>query len=144
MIARLTLYWFDNLHVIFQLDALFFSGLRLGSTVSVDLRPETVRKAMGGSPRVRGDPNLTTLPAQGTPPRPSRLRAPAAPHQGGLQDFTDCGEFAWRGPPPPRSKGVASATIRCSRRETTGPKRWILSPRSRSYPCGEAQPNARH
>ncbi len=61
MIARLTLYWFDNLHVIFQLDAFFFSGLRLGSTVSVDLRPETVRKAMGGSPRVREDP-------LGTPP----------------------------------------------------------------------------
>ncbi len=56
MIARLTLYWFDNLHVIFQLDLLFFSGLRLGSNVSVDLRPETVRKAMGGSPRVREHP----------------------------------------------------------------------------------------
>ncbi len=59
----MTLYWSDNLHVVFQLDheigyvaLAYFQVFDSGSNVSVDLRPKTTRKAMGGSPGVREDP----------------------------------------------------------------------------------------
>ena len=52
---------FENLELCLitksvMLLLLSFHVFDSSSNVSVDLRPETVRKAMGGPPRVRGDP----------------------------------------------------------------------------------------